>query len=850
MDVPLILMYSFFALVNIKIFLSTGIISYFRKVYSERSLRNLSQLLVNCFLPVYGVLEVARMATPSNMEIFWILIISVILSMLVGYYSAKIFQYLFKLDLRISSSFALLCCLPSIGTLPLVLGRAFCFPGGPLEGDVQCSNILGYMMINYLVFQIALFLIGFNLIAKDANYGYVLDDKMSLCWHIIVEKIFKKNYFIKHIFRKYIKDKKLADKAFEEFDNNNKLIRNDGEITYKFISYDNDEGIEDNRKYYFELRKSQQMMMPFFIKPEEIEEKKDEYKIEGEEEEASEYLQKFVEPQREFKEDDFQINNINRNSSIRMAPSIKLDSNKNKYKKNIDQNITENNEIDGLNIDKYQENYRESVNTGDNKNLLYNSKNGISGIYFDSKGNSVKSSKSQSVSSLEEAEINPENIKLENVIIKKSSSDKSLDSQVDLDNPTIKKIAPLIIDEYTNLKKKKIKEKSSDLSEINIRNIQSEFFHPKPFFAREHSIQFQISKRDDHFAKSLAMTSNQEKRIHENLQNFLLNRRENIKLKPDPKSQYDFYLPRESLNNITISRKEKEKKLREMQSQIFDNLRMTSARMGMHKDIFDTDINRYYSKMFRIIKENLNITYENEFELEKSEIMKNLHDIPPKFPFARGIEVNRINIKDIDIIWADYLISIKKLNYEFELHSNLMNADIFLIINKIHSPAVVGTILGLVIGISGMRNILFSTNHYITNLVEGILVFTRATVPFLYVSVGVSFVTIRGFSLDLAVSKKHMLLGIIIRFIIVPGFGLLWTWIWTEFYGGSIKESKVFRISIFIPFCVPSSANLVIITNLLKYFIAESNLLLVGQNITLLVSLTILYLIYFVAVGM
>jgi len=842
MDVPLILMYSFFALLNIKIYLSTGIISYFKKVYSEKSLRNLSQLLVNVFLPIYGIIEVARMATPANMEIFWIMIISVILSMVIGFYSAKIFQYFMKLDIRISYSFSLLCCLPSIGTLPLVLGRAFCFPGGPLEGDYQCQNILGYMMINFLVFQIALFMIGFNLIAKDANYGYLLDDKMGMTWHIICDKIFKKNFFILHIFRKYFKNRKLADVSFEDFEKNNKLVRNEGEITYKFVFLDDDQAISDTQKYYNELRKSQQKIPSLlYVQKQESE---DNYKIDEEEEESNEYLKNFVEPQKFKKEDDYEYTDIRRNSSIRMVPKIEIQSDKAKI---LGQIKTELDEIDNANKD--EGNFiKTNINQVQSGNYDDTCK---SGVYFDSKGNSIKDKDSMLSSEIEieEDENNPENkLKLENIIIKNVPADQKSEA-VELDNPTIRKISPLLIDEIVNLKKKKLREQSSIIPGRNLRNFQSEFFRPKiKDIQREHSINFQISKRDN-FAKSLAITSEQQKRIHENIENFLLQRKNNIILKPDPKHEHDFYMPRESLNNIQVSKEEKIRKLRDINSQIFENQRITTTRIMKQKSLLDTGISRYYQKMFRIIEQNINKEYLVEFELEKSEIMKNLHDIPPKFPIARGIEVNRINIKEIDAIWDDYVLAIQKLNNEFELHSCLMKADMSLIINKIHSPAVVGTIIGLVIGISGMRDILFSSNHYITNLVEGILVLTKATVPFLYVSVGISFVTIRGFSLNLPVSKKHMIVGMIIRFIIVPGFGLLWTWIWTEFYGGIIKQSRVFRISLFIPFCVPSSANLVIITNLLKYFIAESNLLLVGQNICLLVTLTILYLIYFVVIG-
>jgi predicted permease len=839
-------MYSFFALLNIKIYLSIGIISYFKKVYSQKSLINLSQLLVNAFLPIYGIIEVARMATPENMEIFWIMIISVILSMVIGFYASKFFQFFLKLDVRISSSFSLLCCLPSIGTLPLVLGRAFCFPGGPLEGDPQCSNILGYMMINYLVFQIGLFLIGFGLIAKDANYGYALDDKMGLTWHIIIEKIFKKNFFILHIFRKYFKDKKLANKAFENFEKNNKLIRNEGEITYKFVCFDKDEAITDSQKYNNEFKKNPQIMIPVMLNDLK-EEPFGDYKIEKLEE-PNDYLKKYVEaPPKVKKVDDNVYTDLRRNSSNRMIPKNKMTSDKFRNYSQLNQ-YNENKENDGKKQVYFRKSTINQIEHQNQNNNLY--ENGKSDVYIDSKGNFINEKDSIFSEKDKETELNnvDNKLNLENIVIKKQTGNQNAES-LEFTNPTITKIATIEIDELINLEKKKLRKKSSINPSDNIGNLQSETLRLNTTnIQTDHSIHFQISKRDK-FAKSLKILPDQQKEIHENLENFLVLIKENIILKPDHKHGHDFYLSRKSLKNIQVTKVDKLRKMREINNRIFKNRRITTTRMIKHISLFDTGISRYYQKMFRIIEGNINKNYLIEFQLEKSEIMKNLHDIPPKFPIARGIEVNRININEINAIWDDYILAIKKLNNEFELHTCLMKADLALIINKIHSPAVVGTILGLIIGISGMREVLFSSNHYITNLVEGILVLTRATVPFLYLSVGISFVTIRGFSLDLPVSKKHMLVGMIIRFIIVPGCGLLWTYLWTEFYGGIIKQSRVFRISLFIPFCVPSSANLVIITNLLKYFVAESNLLLVGQNITLLVTLTILYLIYFVVIG-
>jgi hypothetical protein len=253
--------------------------------------------------------------------------------------------------------------------------------------------------------------------------------------------------------------------------------------------------------------------------------------------------------------------------------------------------------------------------------------------------------------------------------------------------------------------------------------------------------------------------------------------------------------------------------------------------------------------MFKIIELNLNPELRDEFLVEKSEVMMNVLDIPPKFPIVHGLELNRINIKDINLIWDDYYIQLKEFDKEFELHPNIIQADFSLVLNKLLSPCITSAFIGILLGISGIREIIFSTNHYIENVLDGVYIITRALVPMLYISVGFSFMSITGLSLDIPVSKKMLLAAFTVRFAIVPLFGLLWCYIFTYYYGGIIWTSKVFRVSLFIPFAVPSSANMVIITIIIKFFIAESNLILVFQNLFLIITLTIWYLIYFLVIG-
>ena len=126
-------------------------------------------------------------------------------------------------------------------------------------------------------------------------------------------------------------------------------------------------------------------------------------------------------------------------------------------------------------------------------------------------------------------------------------------------------------------------------------------------------------------------------------------------------------------------------------------------RLIKHQEIFSDVISTYYENVFSIINNNINPPLLDNYLLEKSEMMKNIHDTPPKFPIARGIKVRVDNIKKIEAILDDYLIALRKLNPEFDIQSKIMRADISLINNKIHLPAVVRTIIGLVVGISGMR---------------------------------------------------------------------------------------------------------------------------------------------------
>jgi hypothetical protein len=261
------------------------------------------------------------------------------------------------------------------------------------------------------------------------------------------------------------------------------------------------------------------------------------------------------------------------------------------------------------------------------------------------------------------------------------------------------------------------------------------------------------------------------------------------------------------------------------------------------------DVERYYLNMFLFIEEYIDQNKRLLFEEEENKILKHLRESPPKFPIVKYIELDSKNIEEVDAEWIEYERCIKNVNQNFVLQSKHFPFSISFIINKVMSPPIIGCFMGLLIGMSGMRDILFSPNHYIANLVEGIYVVTKTTVPFLYTALGISMLSIKNLNFNnTPLSKKYIIVSFIIRFLILPGIGLVYVYLWKTYYGGIVAESKVFRISMFIPFCLPASATAVVVVNIVDFFREESGLILFCHNISMMVTLTILYLVYFVVI--
>lgn len=61
------------------------------------------------------------------------------------------------MDIKMWIIYSFVISIPSLGKLPLVLGRAFRYLQGPLESDPKCEDMLDYMIFHFLIFKIIYF---------------------------------------------------------------------------------------------------------------------------------------------------------------------------------------------------------------------------------------------------------------------------------------------------------------------------------------------------------------------------------------------------------------------------------------------------------------------------------------------------------------------------------------------------------------------------------------------------------------------------------------------------------------------------------------------------------------------
>jgi predicted permease len=548
---------------QVYIYMMIGIWGYYKSILSKQTTQFISKTVAFYLFPFYNIIELSRVATAENMKIFWILALSTLLALCLGFVISLLSTKVFKLDQRTSYTSSLLTSLPALGSFPLVLGKSLCMAGGPLADDPRCSEITGFMVINLMIFQIQMFFTGYSIVMKDIELVKPFEEKLHYIWHIFLRKRGEEDIVVLDLFEKYLKKNKLAKEKYRDFVKEYKVIH--------------------------------------------------------------------------LRAVDFEFKLPNRVSSCEIS--------------------------------------NDSFSIAD-----------------------------------------PNNIEVK---------------------------------------------KNYFLDYSAISNEQSNLF---------------------------------------------------VEVNPDQRIEEHSRLPSFNIQMIL------------------------------------KNIQIYYDRVFQIIEEDLNTAAKSDYGIEKNRIVHNLQDFPTKFPIVRSFHVDTEILKEVNQEFANYELAIKSLIPEFKLTEYTRKSIVF-ILGKVYYPPIIGCFLGLLIGLSGMRDILFSENHYLKNFFDICSVVTVVNVPFIYVTAGFAFAALKGINRDMILTKKDMLMGVVIRFLILPCIGLLWVYIWTTYYGGIVLESKVVRLSIFIPFCLPISPLIVVFLNIVNFYLEETAYQMLVQHIAAPALLTVMLLVYFITLG-
>ena len=153
--------------------------------------------------------------------------------------------------------------------------------------------------------------------------------------------------------------------------------------------------------------------------------------------------------------------------------------------------------------------------------------------------------------------------------------------------------------------------------------------------------------------------------------------------------------------------------------------------------------------------------------------------------------------------------------------------------------------------ISKTRLIVFNSESlYWNNIIDGLNIIINNYTPLMIGLMGSLCKNANTDTTYLIASKEHVIVILLIKFLFLPFLGFGYIYIWKEYYGGIVKESLAYRLSMFSNWCLPSPANMTLLINLVNFFGDEFGYLILITTLFCIIGLTILHLIYFILVGL
>lgn len=239
-------------------------------------------------------------------------------------------------------------------------------------------------------------------------------------------------------------------------------------------------------------------------------------------------------------------------------------------------------------------------------------------------------------------------------------------------------------------------------------------------------------------------------------------------------------------------------------------------------------------------------------ELENNLIKSRIFDDTiPVFGIVDSLRLGRKEYEVFNNTWSEFEQTMLERNQKITINLNLKSLDFITVLSKVFSPPLISCLIGIFFGMSNMRSVLFSSNHYITNTYSIYNMAAKAYVPFLFINVGNSFMSAPKFNLNFSLSKFTIIITFVTSYIVSPFIGMAYVEIWKAMYGGIIEDSKVFRFCIFVPWALPAaSPNFSLVLNFLnRFYFEEYNYLVSKHTLTLILTQTYIFLVYFLIIN-
>lgn len=265
-----------------------------------------------------------------------------------------------------------------------------------------------------------------------------------------------------------------------------------------------------------------------------------------------------------------------------------------------------------------------------------------------------------------------------------------------------------------------------------------------------------------------------------------------------------------------------------------------------------SNINSLISNSY-IYKGNLgrSIKLYNEMTKQKDEMIENVtQPAIPKFFAVDSMKIDINGKNQLDECWEKLVLDAKKHNIEVKLTTKEVIISPSFVISQVMNPPVISCLLGIFLGVSGLREVIFSENHYIKNCYFIYRVISGSFIPLVCVNAGYALVNSPKINLNFSITKLQIGVSYLLWLVVFPIIGYCVLLLFDVIYGNLISTSKVFRYSIFIPYALPATANLVILLNIVgNYYLNEYAYILSSETKSVFISQTLLLVIFFVIEG-